>query len=396
MPDRRRGAVALGLACAPAVSNSFARFAYALVLPSMQADLGWTYAQAGWANTANTIGYLVGALLTLALVSRTGNRALFLGGLAGTSVSVFACGFTADFGALLAWRFSGGLFSAMIFVCGGVLAGHIHRDAPERSAVDIAVFFAGAGVGMALSGLALPPLLALLGDAGWPWAWRVLGAASAVAAVISARAAMHIEETPPSGIRVDWPLSAYVPALAGYFLNALGYIAYMTFIAAWIAARQGPPGSVVILWTALGLAAAVAPVLWRRALSRWRGGLALAACTLCVAVGTVLPVFSVSTPVLVLSGIAFGNGLFIAPAAVAGLVKRSLPASAWGPALATFTATFAIGQGIGPALAGLVADAAGSLQPALLASAAVLAAAAAVALVQREPGRRPNETSSTG
>ena len=54
--------VILALAMAPAVSNGFARFAYALILPAMRADLGWTYSMAGWINTANAIGYLLGAL----------------------------------------------------------------------------------------------------------------------------------------------------------------------------------------------------------------------------------------------------------------------------------------------------------------------------------------------
>ena len=50
------------LALGVTVSNSFARFAYALVLPAMRSELAWTYAQAGWLNTANGIGYLLGAV----------------------------------------------------------------------------------------------------------------------------------------------------------------------------------------------------------------------------------------------------------------------------------------------------------------------------------------------
>lgn len=35
--------IVLGLALGVTVSNSFARFAYGLILPAMQSDLGWTY-----------------------------------------------------------------------------------------------------------------------------------------------------------------------------------------------------------------------------------------------------------------------------------------------------------------------------------------------------------------
>ena len=61
------------------VSNSFARFAYALVLSAMRGELGWDYVQSGWRNTANAIGYLIGAILTRLLIRHAGNRRLSAG-----------------------------------------------------------------------------------------------------------------------------------------------------------------------------------------------------------------------------------------------------------------------------------------------------------------------------
>ena len=49
--------VLLGLALGVLVTNGFGRFAYGLILPAMKAELGWTYAQAGWLNTANAMDY---------------------------------------------------------------------------------------------------------------------------------------------------------------------------------------------------------------------------------------------------------------------------------------------------------------------------------------------------
>ena len=81
--------VAFLLSFGPAVSNSFARFAYALILPAMRSDLHWSYSQAGSINTVNAFGYLLGALLTRALVARLGNRALYGWGMLVTSLSTF-------------------------------------------------------------------------------------------------------------------------------------------------------------------------------------------------------------------------------------------------------------------------------------------------------------------
>ena len=53
--------VATALALGSAVSLGLARFAYALLLPAMRVDLGWSYFTAGAMNTVNAAGYLVGA-----------------------------------------------------------------------------------------------------------------------------------------------------------------------------------------------------------------------------------------------------------------------------------------------------------------------------------------------
>ncbi len=77
----RRFWVLAALSLGPAVATSFARFAYALILPAMRAELDLSYSQAGSLNTANALGYLVGALLCKRFVPRLGNRRLFSFGL---------------------------------------------------------------------------------------------------------------------------------------------------------------------------------------------------------------------------------------------------------------------------------------------------------------------------
>src|ERR1039458_6594411 len=91
-PDRasgqgggRRGgvAIALGLALGPAAALGLARFAYALLLPSMRANLGWSFSAAGAKSTDNAVGYLAGPLLGAAAVRRAGARRSFLAGIRG-------------------------------------------------------------------------------------------------------------------------------------------------------------------------------------------------------------------------------------------------------------------------------------------------------------------------
>ena len=59
--------ILLGLLLGVTVTNGFARFAYGLMLPAMQTQMEWNYAQAGWLNTVNALGYILGAILTMSV-----------------------------------------------------------------------------------------------------------------------------------------------------------------------------------------------------------------------------------------------------------------------------------------------------------------------------------------
>ena len=73
-------AVAVALSMGAALSLGIARFAYGLLLPPMRQDLDWSYTLAGAMNTANALGYLLGALFTPQLLRRWGASRVLLGG----------------------------------------------------------------------------------------------------------------------------------------------------------------------------------------------------------------------------------------------------------------------------------------------------------------------------
>jgi MFS family permease len=54
------------------------RFALGMILPSMSAGLGLSYAQQGWVGTANFLGYLAAVLAAGALAARLGTRPLIV------------------------------------------------------------------------------------------------------------------------------------------------------------------------------------------------------------------------------------------------------------------------------------------------------------------------------
>ena len=354
--------IAFLLSFGPTVSNSFARFAYALVLPAMRTDLALDWSSAGWLNTANAIGYLGGALLARFLVRTAGNRALFSAGMLITAAALLATGLVRDVGALSLARALSGVGGAMVFVCGGALSGNVFPGQPQRATTTIAIYFAGGGFGLMLCGVAVPLLLRELGDAAWPIAWRAMGAASFAMAAASVWAAYRIEEPGAAPGSAEWRLAPFLPQFplpACFGLGDLGYIAFV--IAAMRVQRGG----------------------------RGRGGRPLAAVMAVLATGAILPMASVHPAAMLASAALFGVAMFSSPSAVSSLIKHLLPKPAWGSAMATFTVAFAASQIVGPVATGWIADRSGSLRPGLTASAAVLALGALLALLQRDPRPRP-------
>jgi len=380
--------IAFLLSFGPTVSNSFARFAYALVLPSMRADLGLDWSQAGALNTANAVGYLLGAVLARTLVVRCGNRMLFAVGMAVTAAALLATGLVRDPLALSLARAVSGIGGAMVFVCGGALSGNVFPGQPQRATTTIAIYFAGGGIGLMLCGVAIPLLLAAQGDAAWPLAWRAMGWTSVAMTVASVWAAWRIEEPGAAPGSAAWRLRPFLPQYLGYACFGLGYIGYMTFAIAWVRENGAGTGLVIATWCVLGAATLLAPAVWAGPCERWRGGRPLAAVMAVLATGAALPMVSVAPAVVLVSAALFGLAMFSAPSAVSSLIRHLLPKPAWGSAMATFTIAFAASQIVGPVATGWIADHMGSLRPGLTASAAVLALGALLALAQRDPRPR--------
>jgi MFS family permease len=376
--------IAFALSLAPAVSNGIGRFAYALILPAMRSDLAWSYTQAGWVNTANALGYLLGAVLMARLLRRSGPHRPLVVGMISTCLAVLASGLFRDYAALLFLRVVAGVGGACALIGGGALVAELFALHPQRAAAGIALYFGGGGLGILLSGILLPWLFEALGAAGWQFAWIGLGLLSAILTVPCLAAAARVPEVQHGAQFTPWPKRPLLPSLCAYFVFALGSIVYMTFVVAWMRDRGAGALAVSATWGLLGLAIAVSPLLWRPALSRWKGGWPLAASVAACALGAALPLVSTAPPAMLASAAIFGGAFFIPPAAVTEIARRTLPRPAWGSALATYTVVFGAGQPIGPALAGAIADASGTLFAGLLAAVLVMLAAAGAAALQRE------------
>jgi predicted MFS family arabinose efflux permease len=382
LPPAHPARLILILSLAPTVGLGIGRFAYSLVLPDMRDSLGWSYSAAGFMNTINAAGYLVGALLTSRMIQRFGLAASVRWATLACVVSLALCAVSGNFIVLSLARLLAGVAAAAGFVGGGALAATIAQSRPERANFLLSLFYAGPGLGILSSGLIAPFVLQAFGPGSWWivwWAMTLLTVAMTIPlllAPIDAKAGLA--EAAPAKFAVR-PVLIY---LAGYFLFGAGYIAYMTFMIAYVRDGGGGASAQSAFWCLIGLSAFVTPWVWRRVLALDRGGVSTAIIQGVNAIGAALPIFGHSPPLLAISALVFGVAFFAVVGSTTAFVRLNYPPAAWPTAIAALTIAFGIGQTLGPIAVGAITDVMGSLSYALNVSAAMLAVGAILSAFQ--------------
>jgi predicted MFS family arabinose efflux permease len=388
LPATHAARLILVLSLTPTIGLGIGRFAYSLVLPDMRDSLGWSYSAAGFMNTINAAGYLAGALIASALVKRFGLSAAVGWGTAAAVVSLALCALSGNFVILSFARLLAGVGAAVGFVASGALAATIAQSRPERANFLLSLFYAGPGSGIVLSGLIAPFTLQAFGPGSWWMVWwamtllSVLMTIPVLLAPIDTRAGLA--EAAPAKFAV-LPVLIY---LAGYFLFGAGYIAYMTFMIAYVRDAGGGAAAQSAFWSLIGVSAFVTPWVWRRVLALDRGGVSTAIILGVNALGAALPLFGHSTLWLAISALVFGVAFFAVVGSTTAFVRFNYPPAAWPKGIAAMTIAFGIGQTLGPIAVGAVTDAMGSLSYALNVSAAMLAVGAIAAAFQRRLANR--------
>ena len=379
--------VVFGLAMGPAVALGLSRFAYALLLPAMRSDLSWSFADAGAMNTANAIGYLLGALAAASIGRKSGDKMAFAAGLLLTALAVGATGLTANYTTLLLLRLLAGFSGAVAFVAGaGLTSAAAAGGARSRAPTWLGIYFAGAGAGIVASALAVTPSLDMM---GWRGGWLVLGGLSLVATVsgcLVLKRSPAPAASPAGAARGGWSARFMACKLIAYALYGAGYIAYATFIVAFLRDEQGfTSGDITLFWAVVGLSSMAAAFLWGPVLARLSGGWGTALTVGVVAVGAALPLLWNAPFSAYLSAVLFGGSFLAVIASVTSFARRSAQPHAWTAAIAALTIAFGLGQCIGPVLSGALADGGSGVRAGLWLSVGILLIASIVAAFQPEP-----------
>ena len=377
--------ILVGLLLGVTITNGFARFAYGLLLPAMQIEMGWNYSQAGWLSTINAFGYILGAILTMIMVRTIASQKLFAFGLTTTSLVLTMTGLFTTIEMQYLLRFLAGLLGAISFSTAGALASGLFKENPKRNALSIAILFGtGGGLGIVLAASFIPLMIDLRGNAAWPHCWLVIGLASIFFSPFSLWAARNLPvSTTAVSEKQSLPVYKMLPEFVGYACFGLGYIVYLTFLSAWMVSQALGSISIAFIWIVLGVCICVSPFVWKPVFAKFDNGAPLSLILICIAIGSSIPILSSAFWALIVSSAIFGIAVFMAPGAITNFTRKNLPERMWAYSISLFTVIFAIAQTIGPYLAGIIGDVFDNIGFGLLMASFVLLLGALVSLRQK-------------
>lgn len=336
--DRRVALIGLlGLAAAMGIG----RFAFTPMLPLMQAEAALTLAQGSYLASANYAGYLLGAVLCVALDPRPTLAARL--GLAAVAASTLAMAVTSSVPAWFALRLIAGIASAFVLV--GVSAWALAALAAQPRTIWSGLVFSGVGTGIMAAGLAALAVGAL-GFAPWS-GWLVLGIAAAVVA-LAARAITDGAATPtaPQPAAPEAPAGNQWRLIICYGAFGFGYIIPATFLPSAARALIDDPAVFGWAWPVFGLAAAISTIaaaMLRVFAPRrvWALG------QIIMAIGVALPALHATLASIIVSAVCVG-GTFMAMTMSGMQEARRVGGPTASRLMAAMTASFATGQLLGP------------------------------------------------
>ncbi|MEZ2130463.1 MULTISPECIES: MFS transporter [unclassified Sinorhizobium] len=367
-------------AIAMAAAMGFGRFSFTPILPGMMTGVPLSAADAGFIASANFVGYLVGAVLSAYGWAAGRERLVALLSLLATALLLAAMAMTESVAVFSVIRFLAGMASAfaMIFTSSIVLS---HGAEAGNDHVQ-AAHFGGPGAGIALSSV----MVMLIGIAfhDGPHGWRADWIGGAIFSGFSffavwgllprgpARSAPTGKEPP-----LVWDRPMVLLTLS-YGLFGFGYVITATFLVA--IARMSAAGQTVefLSWFIAGLAATVSLFAWKPLVRSFGiGGIYLAALFI-EAVGVLATVVLPHSIAPLVGGALLGI-TFLAITAYGLQIGRKLSPASPRRAMALMTASFGIGQIVGPIVAGWTAESTGSFTvPSIIAAVVLILCAALV------------------
>jgi sugar phosphate permease len=388
-------------------SLGLGRFSLGMMLPSMGEALALSYSQMGLISTVNFCGYLMAVLLCGVLTARLGPRVLISAALALVSLSMVLVGLSSHYLLIILLYFLTGVGTALSNVPIMALISVWFDGRSRGRAAGLCVM--GNGLGILVTGKVVPVLNKM--SAGWRVSWIVLGCLAGgiaclcfvlfrnrpvnVDEVITKKISSNIAEaeTETKGESQSEQKIAgkniFFHCGAIYFLFGCTYVIYVTFFVTALVQERGLSEQAAgDLWSWVGLLSLASGPLFGYLSDIYGRKVILAAVFFIQTTAYLLAAAHLPMLSVYVSLGCFGFVAWSIPTIIAALVGDHAGPERTAALFGFVTFLFGLGQIIGPACAGFLAERIGTFSGSFL-LAAILAGMAMVLSLLLPGNRQP-------
>ncbi|MEH7302169.1 MFS transporter [Neobacillus drentensis] len=149
---------------------AFARLSYGVILPFMREGLHLTYKEAGYLGTTTSLGYLSTIIFAGILASRWGSKRTILLGISLVTLGLAGLTFTSSFLVTFLFMLLLGIGTSFTYT---PFISLLVAWFPQKKGFVIGLTTSGAGIGILFAGIIVPYLGSLNSEIGWRIAWGV-------------------------------------------------------------------------------------------------------------------------------------------------------------------------------------------------------------------------------
>jgi MFS family permease len=152
------------------VAVAFARMAYGVILPYMSESLSLSYKESGFLGTVTALGYLGLVLVAGIVAAKWGSKKTILFGVSSVTIGFLGLSLSANYAMTILFMLLLGMGTAFTFT---PLISLVTAWFPEKRGLVIGLVTSGVGIGLLFTGAIVPILGEVYGENGWRLAWAL-------------------------------------------------------------------------------------------------------------------------------------------------------------------------------------------------------------------------------
>jgi MFS family permease len=342
------------------VAVAFARMAYGVILPYMSESLSLSYKESGFLGTVTALGYLGLVLVAGIVAAKWGGKKTILFGVSCVTIGFLGLSLTTSYAVTILFMLLLGMGTAFTFT---PLISLVTAWFPEKRGLVIGLVTSGVGIGLLFTGIIVPILGEAYTENGWRFAWALFALIGLITLVMTF---IFIKNPPGMDGNVKEKQGFVTPSnpievyknprviLVGiiYGIVGLTYIVQSIFIMSFMIESGLDPGTAGQLIAMNGIISIFSGPVWGFVSDRFGRNNSLIVTMALNFVATILLVFMPTflgfiLHILILSSTVTGLFTLVQASSMEQVEPPDMPV-----AFSYATFYFAIGQLLGPVIAG--------------------------------------------